>query len=291
VSHQLTANIRDQLFREEVLIAGLVRDGARSFPKHFQVLRQAASLFGRVHGLVVESDSRDGTVGMLDRMKQTVPDFRFVTLGTLREAHPIRCDRLALCRNTYLDELRTNPLYQQVRYVIVSDMDGVSRHLTEKALLSCWERSDPWDACCANQGDYYYDVWTLRHATWCPGDTWREYRTLIPLVGKQAANEVALFSRMVHLSPKRPMIEVESAFGGLAVYKREAILAGVYGGLDGRGEEICEHVTLCQTMRAKGYRVFINPALINARSTDHASRKKFFRTFRRNLWGYLSGQT
>ena len=169
-------------------------------------------------------------------------------------------------------------------------MDGVSRHLTTRALATCWERDAPWDVCTANQGDYYYDVWTLRHDPWCPGDTWQEFERLKPLVGKRAATEIALFSRMIHVSTKRPMIEVESAFGGLAVYKREAVLAGRYGGLREDGTEVCEHVTLCTEMRAKGFRIFLNPALINAKTTDHAGRKKFFRTFRRNLWGYLSGK-
>jgi hypothetical protein len=274
-----------------VLIAGLVRNVGRSIFTNVNILRRAAQgLFGRVHTLLVESDSKDNTLQLLGNLSELVPDLRYLSMGSLQEAHPVRCDRLAICRNTYLDELLNNPLYENVRYVIVSDMDGVSRHLTTAALASCWDREVPWDACTANQGDYYYDVWALRHDPWCPGDSWQEYKRLVPLIGKRGATEVALFSRMIHLSPKRPMIEVESAFGGLAVYKREAIVSARYGGLRADGTELCEHVTLCSHMRANGYRIFLNPALINARSTDHASRKKVFRTFRRNFWAYLTGR-
>jgi hypothetical protein len=143
--------------------------------------------------------------------------------------------------------------------------------------------------CAANQGDYYYDVWALRHEAWCPGDAWRERDALVPLLGTTAADEVALFSRMVHIDAQRPMIEVQSAFGGLAIYRRPALLSARYVGLDANGAEVCEHVALHAQMRSQGARLFINPALINARRTKHAGRKKFFRTLRRKLWNALRG--
>jgi hypothetical protein len=54
-----------------------------------------------------------------------------------------------------------------------------------------------------------------------------------------------------------PFIPVMSAFGGLAVYRRDALLSSRYGGGD------CEHVTLHREMRSRGYdRVFVNPSQI-----------------------------
>jgi hypothetical protein len=144
--------------------------------------------------------------------------------------------------------------------------------------------------CGANQGDYYYDVWTIRHPQWCPGDCWREHELLVPLLGREGADEVAIFSRMVHIAPTRPWIEVDSAFGGLAIYRRASIGSARYVGLDEQGREVCDHVGLNLSMRAAGRRIFINPALINARSTKHAGRKKLLRTLRRKLWNRLRGR-
>jgi hypothetical protein len=278
------------LSRLEIALVGVTRNGARFLPRSLDRMRRATHLFGRVHAFFVESDSTDATLDVLRDATRRWPELRYRSEGALRERLPQRTARIAHCRNVYLEELATNPLYAGVSHVIVADLDRVCRDIDAPALASCWAATEPWDACTANQGDYYYDIWALRHPLWCPGDAWQEQKALQPLLGKTAADELALFSRMVHIDPRRPLIEVDSAFGGLAVYKRQALLAGRYVGLDNEGGEVCEHVTLHAQLRAQGHRIFINPALINARTTRHAGRKKLFRTLRRRLWNALRGK-
>lgn len=274
----------------EVALVGVTRNGARFLVRELDRMRQAMAAFGRVHVLLVESDSGDATLQVLQDCARRWPALRVISEGALRERMPQRTARIAHCRNVYLDELANNPLYAGVSHVIVADLDRVCRDLDAASLASCWAVDEPWSVLTANQGDYYYDIWALRHPVWCPADAWEEQRALLPQLGKRAADEVALFSRMVHIDPRRAPIEVESAFGGLAVYRREALLAGRYVGLDADGREICEHVALHAQLRAQGHRIFINPALINARSTKHAGRKKFWRTLRRRLWNRLRGR-
>ena len=274
----------------EVAIVGIARNCARSIERDLAGLLRAASIFRRVHVLVVESDSDDRTPELLAQLSSRMPALRHLSLGRLRDQLPQRTARIAHCRNACLDELAANPLYAAVTHVLVSDLDGVSRDLDSAALASCWRAEAPaWDMCAANQGDYYYDIWALRHPMWCPADAWAEQRALVPVLGTRAADEIALFSRMVHIDPRRPMIEVDSAFGGLALYRRDALLAARYVGLDANGAEVCEHVTLHAQMRADGARLFVNPALINARQTKHAGRKKLWRTLRRRMWNALRG--
>ena len=275
----------------DVVICGVARNCARSIERDIGVLLRAAALFARVQLLVVESDSSDDTLALLQSMSARDPAVRCISLGHLREHHPQRTARIAMARNACLDELAASPIYASASHMIMVDLDGMCRHLTREALASCWAADAPaWDMCGANQGDHYYDIWTLRHSPWCPGDCWREHEALLPLLGETAADEVALFSRMVHIAPTRPWIEVESAFGGLAIYRREAIGNARYVGLDEQGREVCDHVGLNLAMRAAGRRLFINPALINARSTKHAGRKKFWRSLRRRLWMRLRGR-
>jgi hypothetical protein len=100
--------------------------------------------------------------------------------------------------------------------------------------------------------------------------------------GHPRALAIAIHSRMVSLSPKAQWIEVDSAFGGLAIYRREALLAGRYRGMTDAGP-ICEHVPLHAELRAQGYRIFINPALINARRTDHSARIRLRARLRRQI--------
>lgn len=271
---------------------GVIRNGARFIARELAQLRLATAKFQHVHVLLVESDSTDATLAELAAAATQWPAVRYLTEGSLRERLPQRTARIAYCRNVCLDEIALNPIYANVSHVFVADLDRVCHDLTPEALASCWGPNTPadWSVCCANQGDWYYDLWALRHPVWCPGDVWQEYAQLLPLLGQVEATNVTQFARMVHIAPDRPWIEVDSAFGGLAVYQREALLKARYVGIDESGNEICEHVTLHAQIKSNGGRIFINPALINAKRTGHGGRKGFWRTQRRRLWRWLSSK-
>jgi len=273
----------------ELAVVGLARNCSRSIARDLAVLERATRGFGRVHFLIIESDSTDDTAAQLQRLEQRHASLRHIRLGRLAERHPLRTDRIAHCRNAYLDALATDPRYAAVSHVLMVDLDGVCRDLDAAGLASCWQLPMPWSVCTANQGDHYYDIWALRHPVWCPGDAWREHDALVPLLGQTEATNVSLFSRMVHIPRSAAAIEVDSAFGGAALYTREAALAARYEGLDSASREVCEHVGYHARLRAAGHRIFINPALINARTTKHGGRKKFWRTLRRRLWNALRG--
>jgi glycosyltransferase involved in cell wall biosynthesis len=274
-------------------VIGVIRNGARFLARELARLRVATAGFERVQVLLVESDSTDDTLAVLAQAAADWPTLRYLSEGSLRERLPQRTARIAHCRNVCLDELARNPLYAEVSHVVVADLDRVCHDLTPAALASCWGPQAPaeWSVCAANQGDWYYDLWALRHPVWCPGDVWQEHAQLLPLLGPTEATNVTQFARMVHIAPDRPWIEVHSAFGGLAVYRRDALLAARYVGLDAEGREVCEHVTLHAQIRATGGHIFINPALINARRTKHGGRKGFWRTQRRRLWNWLRGRS
>jgi hypothetical protein len=78
---------------------------------------------------------------------------------------------------------------------------------------------------------------------------------------------------MIVIDPTEDWIEVDSAFGGLAIYRRHALSRVRYIGLGEAGQEICEHVSLNSQIRSNGYRVFINPMLVNAALTEHARQQ------------------
>lgn len=257
--------------KSELVIVGCVRNGARTVQRAAETLARASSDFASVRFLIIESDSTDATVAELQRLRNEVSGFEFTSLGSLTERFPARTERIAICRNRYLDELRNDPRHAAADYVMVADLDGVNNDLSAEAVATCWASDLPWDVVTANQSDAYYDIWALRHSDWCPVDCHYQYSQLRGMFGRPRALQIAIHSRMVHLSRKAEWIEVDSAFGGLAIYRREALLAGRYHGvLEGR--PICEHVPLHAELRVRGYRIFINPALINAHRTDHSAR-------------------
>lgn len=255
-----------------VLVVGTVRDCAERVGLEVARLGSALKGFARVQWLLVESDSADTTVSRLEELAARDANFRHVSLGNLRERIPLRTERIAFCRNTYLDLLRAEASYSAVNFVVVADFDGVNSLLTGEAIASCWRRDD-WDVCAANQRGRYYDIWALRHAQWSPNDCWAQYRFLTGHgLSHAKAWSACVRARMLRIPRESQWIEVDSAFGGLAIYRRSALQHGRYTGSDPQGAESCEHVALHGELRAQGCRIYVNPALINGDSPDHTDR-------------------
>ena len=248
-----------------IVVVGTARNCAQWIAGTIANLQEALSGFRRVQWLIVESDSDDDTPAQLQALSRRMGQFEVRHLGMLRTRLPLRTERLAYCRNTYLNELKSPEAYRDVDYVLVVDLDGLTNALTAAGIASCWDRLD-WDACAANQRGPYYDIWALRHTPWSPNDCWEQVRLMKALGVCQAEAEAAsVYSRIVNIPETADWIEVESAFGGLAIYRRAAIVLGTYNGLSSKGEEVCEHVALHRDLRAAGAVIFLNPRLVNHR--------------------------
>jgi hypothetical protein len=266
----IETKIASVLADQRILVTGVARNCQKTLRK--DVFRISGSLKGckTLSWLVVESDSNDKTVDILSALEKEIPNFRFLSLGDLRQAVPLRTQRIAHCRNAYLEELQSNPLYSNIDYVVVADLDGVNELISATGFASCWTRSD-WDVSTANQRGPYYDISALVHPIWSPNYCWDQFNFLFTHnISKKRAIEAAVYSRMVTISEAENWIEVDSAFGGLAIYRRQALAGVQYDGLDGAGNEICEHLSLHRGIKANGYRVFINPRLVNAGLNAHS---------------------
>jgi len=255
---------------EKFLIAGIARNCGQTSKNEIMYLQNAMGAFKNKQWLVIESDSDDNTVEQLKELEGLVENFRYISLGTLRNRYPLRTQRIAYCRNKYLEELENNPDYSDVQYLVVADLDGVNSCITAKAIESCWSKSD-WTVCTANQWGPYYDVFALRHEIWSPNNCWDAQRFL----GQHGMKEedstaCAVYSRMIEIGEGDEWIEVDSAFGGLGIYKIDGMKGIRYHGLNDRGEELCEHVPFHKAIKGQGGKIFINPMLINAELTDHS---------------------
>ena len=259
-----------------VLIVGTARDCASQLAGSIEQLGKAFERCASVQWLVIESDSSDATVDILRGLADADSNFAYRSLGNLRLTVPLRTDRLAKCRNVCIAEVIENPLYRDVDLIVVADLDGVNNLLSPAAVATCWARDD-WDVATANQLGPYYDVWALRHPIWSPNDCWAQHRWLSQTASndREQAMGTAVFGRMIRIAPDREWIEVDSAFGGLGLYRREAFIAALYQGLDDNGVEVCEHVAFHRALRAKGKRIFVNPGLINTDFTELTQQLRF----------------
>ena len=210
----------------EVLIVGLVRNCETSLKSEVETLRASFEDFKNVSFFLVESDSTDGSLEALRELATRIPNFKFLSLGNLRQSIPDRIKRIAHCRNAYLDYVRTTS--ENFDYVVVADLDGVNNLLTKEKVATCW-KFDGWSACTANQTGPYYDIYALRAPGWSEMDCWNEARSLYASGMNPVKSWVkAIIDKQRIIPESEDWIEVTSALGGLAIYKTEAFLKGNY---------------------------------------------------------------
>lgn len=259
-----------------VLIVGIVRNVASTLFSDIGIIDRAFGDFHKVAWLIIESDSNDDTLKTLNILKKKY-ELEFHSLGKLSDRFPKRTERIAFCRNEYVKIINSNVKYANVDYIAVVDLDGVNSYLNEISINNAFQICNLWDACFANQLAPYYDIWALRHISWSPDDCWQKYKLLINnKLGRYKARKEALYSRMKIININEKPIEVDSAFGGLGIYKKQLFENIKYIGVSENGDEVCEHVSIHYQMRRRGAKLYILPNLTNGGWNNHSIQLKFF---------------
>ncbi len=75
--------------------------------------------------------------------------------------------------------------------------------------------------------------------------------------------------RQVRINPQQGAILVDSAFGGLGIYKVCSLGDAWYSGRDETGRVACEHVAFHSRIRQSGWKLYIIPALLNDAPAEH----------------------
>lgn len=254
-----------------IAVVGIVKDIESSIEQDISRLTKAFSGFDEIEWLVVESGSSDRSLEKLQEIARKNVLFDFVGIPINVEAS--RTENMAEARNRYLEYLRNDNYFKKFKYVVVADFNNLNSKLTSSAVETCFRRDD-WDVVTANQSGRYYDVWALRHPLWSPNDCWdlhSFYRRYMKF--PESAVTYSFRARMIKIPKKSEWIEVDSAFGGLAIYKSHLLASNAnYVGVTKDGKQVCEHVLFHAGLKKSGAKIFINPALINTRTTDHSKR-------------------
>ena len=269
------------LFPQKVLIAGTIRNGSSSIANSVHLLSKAFEGMAEVKWLVIESDSHDDTLDILEKISREKVNFKFISLGDMASKHSKRTDRIAHARNVYLSSFQNLSEYSECSHLVVADLDGVNNLISRSGVESSFQLNSK-DVFTANQIGPYYDIWALRHDIWSPNDCWAElefYRKWYQW--PEYALQKSVLSRMIRIPINADLIEVQSAFGGLAIYPRDAVRNTEYVGLDEQGNEICEHIRFSEGIRSNGFKIFINPKMTNTKYTDFSSEKRFKRKIAR----------
>jgi hypothetical protein len=229
--------------------------------------------------LFVTNDSHDDTSKTLHEWSATVSDASIISLDGLSYAIKSRTDRLAMARNLCLLEFRRS-LERGRKYglLVILDLDGVNAGVvTGSAFTDAIQAApDDWGGLFGNQRQAYYDIWALRHQKWCPNDCWQEVARAMRYIprgmrtfAQRKLIKQYVFDRQVLISAREAPISVDSAFGGIGIYKTKLLSGKWYSGRDGDGREVCEHVGFNLQLRSAGAKLYILPSLLNDTPSEH----------------------
>ena len=267
------------LQNKPIIVVGILKNIEKTLKKDIQILSKALGFFREIHWFLVESESTDNSLSILSEIKKTNNNFNYQSLGTSIKNNANRTDVMATARNAYLAYLREKVDQNEFPYVVVADFNLLNNKLSRNSVLTSW-LNDNWDVVTANQSGPYYDIWALRHPLWAPNDCWEHHRFIRNYVRfPESALTFSIRSRMLRINKKSNWIKVDSSFGGFAIYKSQFLLLNnYYKGSDENGKMECEHVTFHKKLTDNGARIYINPAMINTRYTDHSRQITFWPT-------------
>ncbi|MEI7932419.1 MAG: hypothetical protein WCI21_05115 [Alphaproteobacteria bacterium] len=263
------------------VFCGLARNSGEALPIALASLDAMATLFDEVAFIMLENDSTDSTKADLRAWCAARPNAQLIEVDGLGFQVKARTLRLTRLRRHYLALVKAE--YAHFDYMFAMDCDDAnSQPIDLDATRRAVEflRDDPDCAgVFANQDGVYMDLWALRCGDWCPGDVWEEALdyTVDNDVSDQTAFDATFRPRVsVVVEQSGPPLAVESAFGGLGVYKISSILNNrrTFVGYKTKtlptdkgprefGWQLCEHVSFNLGFRELGQTLYVLPFWIN----------------------------
>lgn len=235
------------LKQQKAVICGISRDNANDFFVMKRHLENLGQQFSDYRVIIFENDSKDRTKQLLAQWSATNLNVKIISKDFHNKKRP-DIQFLADARNYYIDELLKSE-YDTFNVLIVVDMD-MSYGFDIRGIYHSFASWDLWDAVASNgisnaKGEMY-DAFAFRNTEfpWAhydkPETYWPE---IIPQI--QRAYPVA-----------SSFVSVDSAFGGLAIYKRNKLKDCKYLSI----KDDCEHIEFHKCLKQNGGKVFMNPA-------------------------------
>lgn len=235
------------LTQQKAIICGISRDNAADFwimKRHIEFL---GSHLNDYRVVIMENDSKDRTKKLLANWAYDNPRVTIISKDFHNKKRP-SIQFLADVRNMYIHAIN-QPKYDDFNLLIVIDMD-MSYGFDIRGIYHSFASFDTWDAMASNgisnqQGEMY-DAFAFRNAEfpWAHYDKPKTYWSeVIPQIQKVHPVNTAFVS-------------VDSAFGGLAIYKRDKLNGCKYASF----KEDCEHIEFHKCLSKNGGRMFMNPS-------------------------------
>lgn len=254
---------------KKIIILGLVRNLENSLYDNVVSISMISKYCSNISFFLYENDSIDNTVNVLKKCKLEIKNFNYLsdTLNLRSFGHQTlesklelksteRTLSLAKHRNVCLSYVRDNS--NKFDFVIVMDMDFEKFSLDGILNSFGWFSENYADALVGTSLQFKnlfsseqknlwnYDCWAYR------GSWWEDLQKYSNNYGYDPMLWFGFWQLPIGSKP----IQVNSAFGGIGIYKTEDIISVEYDGYD------CEHVCLHKNLQNKypKYKLCINPS-------------------------------
>jgi len=252
--------ILNKMKQYSVFFGGTVRNSEKFIKQNLENIDKCGSLFKNYSVVIYENDSNDSTRQILNDNKKD--NYNYIFEDNITE--PSRTKRIAHGRNKVLDKIRELNKDNTYQYMVILDLDDINSYgKFVDTIYTCFLYDD-WDVLTGNQSGKYYDIYALRKKGEVEYDCMKEVYDDMNKTGinyMDAYNKWAV-SKMKHY-PEGELLEVDSAFGGIAIYKLASIPNTCkYKGEYDNGGDICEHVPFNKCLKDNGTKIYINTSFI-----------------------------
>lgn len=257
--------------KRSIVFAGCARDCEPYLALVLENCERLATTADRAFFVFAENDSADATKAILNSWAAARDNVKILNFDGLDAHISKRTERIAFVRNRILETVRELNL-DDFDTLCMMDCDEVNAKEIAPAdfeaaadfLFSSPDHSGVF----AVSDPIYYDIYALRHPQWSPGDCWKAFRQA-PQERRPEVFQALVCDRQIPIDRHQAPIEVDSAFGGLALYRLSHALCARYVGLDSDGDETCEHVAFNVDVREQGGKLYVLPQLRNTTPWVH----------------------
>jgi glycosyltransferase involved in cell wall biosynthesis len=221
-----TIGICQAIIPEKVLICGVCKNVEKAIPNTIYSIMEVGAHFADYQVVIYENNSKDRTKELFqawaqqDRrvifISETLPKKKIAKEFAMKVYN--RTEAIARARNKVLDVIM-QPKYDDFKYVIWADLDFLNRWDVANIIDTITRPEQEWDAVFANGA---YDLFAYRDP---------EFPIGFELMGNLYWEQLPKMRAQLAMDPKGPWKKVYSAFGGLGIYKREAIKGCRYSGV------------------------------------------------------------
>lgn len=259
---QLVAMGQDFIKTKKVVFLGLARNLENKLEKSITKLLDFGKTAQKYKVVIFENDSVDNTKKILEKLSRNDSNIIYFSennnrpqFGTVKDTE--RTIALAEYRNKLLTHVKQH--LSEYDFIVVTDLDFIDFSIPGVYNTFGWfdRFGQSVGAIAGNSYEYKYvtsdtskslwnyDSWALRYSWW----------NELPNLPSVTYNRMWWFGFWI-MSAGLPLMPVNSAFGGMAIYRTEHFIKGSYSGYD--CEHVCFHYSLKQN--SPNFRLMLNPS-------------------------------